>query len=831
MLQSNRLTERPIVQHRIKRAVLFAVVVLVAACAPGPEDLLKEARDLQAAGRIAESIPVLESLLNETPDDREANHLLGVALLATGQPALAIWPLGKAAEAPDAALEDALLLGRAHLTGGSSMDALVVVDRLIEEAPDLLEARQLRIDAYMESNKFEEALADAEYILDFRPDDQQTLVTRISILFELERAEEAEEAIATAKQAFTTAARPGAAPNAWEARLCAVDATFQFEKQDEGHVDRARAAWEACLEKFPAVGIVVSNAMAFFDALGETERSLEIIRSAVERSPENLDLRIGLGQRLGAMGKAEEAEKTLREAAEASDQPGPWITLAEFHDQRMQLAEARAATEKALERMHPPSVVLQMQYADLLIRAGDYEAAEKASETIEKPEYRSLLEGRIALERGQPDRALELLAEGLRLWPSNSIARELAGQAAEQLQDYDRAIEEYTESVRSDIDNWEALERLAELREALRSPGPIIQLANRFVRAHPEDPRGQILLARVSHWNGQEGLVQSALRDLRRMPGQMEAAIALDAEFRAAKSPLNAVTFIEKTAIDVTRPASVGVLRLLVENLSKLGRHKEAISRARAAIHEHPDFAAFHELHANALDASGAPEAGVRAALERALELAPGRPSVLIALGRLAAKHGRIDASIAFFDRAATEARNAEKSQKNPPAPANKGARMEAAWATIETLRADGREVEADRRLEAMSAEHGTHVGAANLMARRILESDGDLARAAELSLRAVRFGGGAEALVTLGRIQTAQGKTQPAITTLRNALKARPDLTTTHYWLGVALARAGETEEARRELNAALASEGSIYEKDARAELARLGPAAKSDS
>ena len=393
MRQANFLPEFRNLQRRIAGASVLVLAVLVAACADGPEEPLQEARSLQEAGRVAESIPVLESVLNETPDDREANHLLGSALLATGQPALAIWPLSKAAEAPDAGLEDDLLLGRAHLRGGSAMDALAVAHRLVEKAPDLLEARQLRIEAFMESNDFEEALADADFILDLRPDDQQTLVTRISILFELERAEEAEEAIATAKKAFTSVGRASGKPNPWEARLCAVDATFQFEKRDEGHIERARSAWEACLAEFPTVAMVLSNAMPFFDGLGEPQRSLEILRSAVEQAPENVDFRIGLGMRLGAMGEDEEAEKTLREAAESSNQPGPWITLAEFHDQRMQLDAARAATEKALGLMGEPSVVVQMQYADLLIRAGDYDAAEKAGQAIEKPEYRSLLEG------------------------------------------------------------------------------------------------------------------------------------------------------------------------------------------------------------------------------------------------------------------------------------------------------------------------------------------------------------------------------------------------------------------------------------------------------
>ena len=54
-------------------------------------------------------------LLEATPDDPELNHLYGVALLGARQPELSICPLRKAAQEPDRAIEDGLLLCQALL--------------------------------------------------------------------------------------------------------------------------------------------------------------------------------------------------------------------------------------------------------------------------------------------------------------------------------------------------------------------------------------------------------------------------------------------------------------------------------------------------------------------------------------------------------------------------------------------------------------------------------------------------------------------------------------------------------------------------------------------
>lgn len=99
-----RASENPLIQ-RIWIAGWLAITI-----AYTPASSVERVIELQEAQRFGESIPLLEALLDENPDDHDLNHLYGIALLATSNPALAIWRLGKAVEAPEANLEDETLV-------------------------------------------------------------------------------------------------------------------------------------------------------------------------------------------------------------------------------------------------------------------------------------------------------------------------------------------------------------------------------------------------------------------------------------------------------------------------------------------------------------------------------------------------------------------------------------------------------------------------------------------------------------------------------------------------------------------------------------------------
>ena len=266
--------------------VLLAVFL---ACTPGQEQRVAEIREQQVAeiralhevGEYAASFQMLETLLDQDPDHPELNQLYGVALLATRQAAVAVWPLSKAAEAPERALEAGILLARAHLENQSPADAIVAADRVLEQAPDLLEALLVRIDAKLVAKRAEEALVDIDTILEFDPNQPDALIAQLVALLALERVEEAEAALAAARERVDEL--EGQEPV--QARFCAASAVFTLEKGGEGAGEKAAAEWDACLERFPLEPIVVDGAAAFFDGPGASDQvrlsapQLELLRA------------------------------------------------------------------------------------------------------------------------------------------------------------------------------------------------------------------------------------------------------------------------------------------------------------------------------------------------------------------------------------------------------------------------------------------------------------------------------------------------------------------------------------------------------------------------
>ncbi len=778
-------------------AALFALA-LTGGCSP--EAQLDDLRSFQKSGRFAETIEPLRARLDENPDDPELNHLYGLALLQTNQSALAIWPLRKAAEDPDRAVEDGILLVQAILNGGSAEDGAAAASKVLELAPDRVDVLRLLIAARLKAKQNEEVLADVDRLLELKPGDANALISRLVALLNLDRAEEAEAALAEISEAIENA--EGGFD--WEPRVCGGTATFMKEKGDP---EAAEKLWNDCLEQFPAEEMIVFGGVDFFNEMGQPRRVTEILRRAVEAEPTHLIFIDALANRLSHTGEPEEAERLLLAATkDGVNDRQAWFRLAKYYEERGDLTKAADAMAKGMARMGTSPSFTLAEYVDLLIRAGYYDKAEEiVPEFDDDPVIANLLRGRLLLARGKPGEAIEALEAGLELWPDNSAARELVAEASMQLGNYERAVTEYGEALRADPGSPDALYGLLRLLEALgrdQEVGPVLE---RYWREKPRDPESLVQAIRFANRAGQRGRVEQAMRRLGEIPGQRGVVIAEIAAIRAARGdPARGVDFIRKSNLDLTQPVNAPALRALVDYLVADGKADEALSAADAAIAADADQALFHELRADALRAVGQP-ALAREALERALKLEPQRASAMARLASLAAESGDRKAAIALYDRAIR---------------ADPGA-SEYAWQAIQLFVSAGDAAEVARRLDALLLGDPLHAKAATLRARQLLESDPE--RAHTLARRAVRLRGGPDALEVLGRSQLARGHAEPAAKALGRAIELEPARPSTRYWLAVALSATGDTEGARRELNAALAAGEFPERADAQAELARL--------
>jgi len=326
-------------------------------------------------------------------------------------------------------------------------------------------------------------------------------------LLNLNRVDEAEQALA----AVRTAVNDLEDGSEWLPRLCGATATFTVEK---GDADAAEALWNDCLDRFPADEMVVVGGVEFFEERRDGRRVIEILRRAHEVEPTHLPFTEALANRLGASGQPEEAERLLLTATKSEENATrAWIALANYHEQRNEVAKARDALGQGLSLMGEMPATLVASYVDLLIRAGDYDEANEILADFEGESVMlDLLRGRVLLARGKPAEALAALEEGLRLWPGNSVGRWLAAQAAEQLGDYDRALVEYVEAVRADHGNRDAVFDLVRLLEALGRGGEAVPTLYRYHTARPQDPESMVQIIRIA---GRTGQLEAANRPSR----------------------------------------------------------------------------------------------------------------------------------------------------------------------------------------------------------------------------------------------------------------------------------------------------------------------------
>jgi tetratricopeptide (TPR) repeat protein len=765
-------------------------------------DSLSEIRAQHRAGQFAPTLEPLRALVDRDPTDPEANYLLGRALLRTGEGGLAVWPLRRAVESPEYAVEAGLLLTRVSLLGRFAHEAIKAADAVLSIEPDNVAAFELRVQAYLKASRFEDALADVARVFELDPENLAVLVPQVLALLSLERVEEAEEALATTRLKLESAGeRVGPA---MRAKLCAASGQFAFEN---GEPERAKLQFAECLDQFPTDELAVQSAVQFHDGLGERERGTEILRKAFEDSGSS-HFRNALAARMQTFGKREEALELLRAEAEERPSAASWFAVADYYVDAEDYEAAAEAFDRALAAGPDPPPMIRFAYADTLIQKGDYAKARELARDIEQDSLRNLIEGRAHLAEGDARSALAAFEAGIKLWPNNAGARFLAGQAAERLGDFERASSEYRESVRANAAETEAGLFLARLYEAQGSYGGALDAIGHYARKHPADPESYLVSIRLAHRVGNRGVVNEGLQRLSALPGMAGVAAAESASLMAAvRGPAAARQTIESSALDLTLPENAPALRALLAQLAALGEHEAARERVARALAAEPEAAVFHELRGRALLAADEPRPLVRQAFERAIELEPANARALAGLAELSAEAGELEPAIALYERAAA----ADASDPEP---------LERA---IELLVASQQTLRAEALLERVIEQFPRSAEAANQLARLLAARGGDLDRALAHASRATSLRQTAEFLETLGWVKLLLGAHQEAAEALTAALEQHPDAVGARYRLGLARLALGDEEAARSAFQGVVDAHASPEAEQARAELARL--------
>ena len=725
----------------------LAACLVSSAC--GEADPVEAIRQQQAAGDYQGSLDPLRELLAIRPDDPEANYRYGLALVAVQRPSLATFSLRKAMEDPDWLLPAGTQLAFAALGQRDFNEAVEIAGLMLEHDPENVPALLMRANAYAHwRNDPQRALDDANRVLELAPETLEAYEPRILALLSLERLDEARKALAEAGRRLGERS-PSPELLAWH---CTTTALFA---QGAGELEQARETWSDCLEAHPSNLDVVSNAVGFYDEQGEHDRAQEVLRAALAYTPESRTLRVSIAERLRVQGKAAEAEAVLREATRAEHPQlaaAGWMDLGTLRQALGEHGAAADAMGRAFElaqQAGAPTPELAFGYADALVLAGQHDRALAVAEDLSVPAHRHMVRARVAQERRRPAQALEEFDLALRLWPDNPWARYQAARAAEELGDFERAIDEYRYAIRISAGATDARTRAATLLAAERKSILALQLLRVAPGQAPLELEGQLLWTRLSGLLGDlGGVVASFERMEKSYPGSIGQAAQAAAEGIAQRSgPAVALQMLSTApGIDFDDPRHAAALRARVRLAHEAGDIAATQAALESALATHPGSAVFYEIRGLDLELSGAPPEAVRAAYARALELGPRNPGALAGMGRLASGEDP-ELALGFFDRAAA----ADPSDAEP--------KLMAARALV----ALGKPDVAAERLDTLLREHPTEARAAADCARLDLERGGARSRTLERARRAVRFGGGVEALDLLSRVHAQRGEPEDA--------------------------------------------------------------------
>ncbi|HVH19183.1 MAG TPA: tetratricopeptide repeat protein [Myxococcota bacterium] len=788
-----------------RRKVLLATALLCGAlgagCGGDIESRMAEVRALQDVGQFDASTEELQEILAIDPDLPEANYRLGLAQVQMGEPSRAIWALQKAMENSEYQIPAGVLLASTHQQTKNYDEAIRAATRVLEADPEREAALRIRATSLLGARRLDEALEDTTRLVELFPDDYVVRALHATVLADLHRLDEAEKEHELVKKIGLQSDDP-------DVRMRACLAVAVFHKDVKKDLEKARTAYNECAEQHPTDPTLLANVVGFFDTVKEPERGTEIIRQSVEAAPENLALRRMLASRLRVLGDAEGAEKVLLETVETFGSAPAYDALAQYYRAQKQSEKALEALAKVAELSGGGSDALRFTQADTLIDVGRNDEAREIAGKIKQPAYRELILGRLALVSGDPKTALASFEKGIQAWPNNAGARFLAGLAARDLGDEERAIAELRESVRGGVEETDAALELARILYARGDYKESILFANMALQGPggPTQAEPYVVGARAMAAAGQLPRARASAESLRRLGHDVEGVRELALIERGASGPEASQKVIAASKLDLADPANLEVLTQSVENLSLLGKSREALAALDAAAARSPESARLFELRGLVQGRAGDAKAA-RASFEKALELAPDSAHAMAGLATLRAQAGEYAAAIELFEKADAVERG-------------DGAY---AYSAAQIALASGQREDAIARMRKVVQQHPEQTGARNDLAFLLAEDRKDLDLALSLAEEARRRSPSPEVLDTLGFVYLQRGEAKEAVAVLEQAVAGDPQSASIRYRLGSALEKAGEKERAKETFAAALALGDFPEAEAARAELARL--------
>jgi tetratricopeptide (TPR) repeat protein len=773
-------------------ALLASLTLAVLACGGGGgdfEERLAEMRALQDEGKAAETLEQLTALSADHLDHPELNYRLGLAMIASGRPTEAVFPLDKAAATQEFAVPAGILLASTLANTDNHAGALRAATRVLEHEPDHEAALLLRATSAAQLHDGATALESAERLVAIAPDNRNFAYVRATALAEATRLDDAERQLRELLDADWQSEPQGFS------NLCIGYARFLFDKRNDA--DRAIGLMKECIEKQPDDIQLLGAIGGMLNELQRGDDLVPILEAAAERHPEARRLQEGLVAQLVSEDRVDDAKQLAEKLAAEADDARGWSQVAVVRRRTGDLSGALEAVDKALALAEAgQEQELRFFRAELLIELGRIDEAEQQAAQVTDELSRTILDARLAQQRGDNQRALELYGKVSIQWPQNHAVRALAARAAHQLGDTERAKSDLLEATRQAPKDTDAALWLAQIYFSEGNFRQCLAFASRHIKERGVlDPAAYLLSAEALAASNH---VEDALVILADLEKQRDGAFrgvawAAAARLRARTDPAEALAKLEQqleqAGVSLADPASTPLLDTVVDLQMRGGRSADAARRVAALLAKRPDSAHLHAMRGRIALAADELDAAV-AAFERALALDPNESLALSGLALVHQHRGELAQAIEAMRKAAAAAPETS----------------DYAYMTARMVLDQGDRAAGRKELERVVLQHPDSVAAANDLAFLLAEESSDLAAALRHAERAVRLDPSPETLDTLGFVKLRQGAAEEAVGMFERALSRRPDYATARYHLALALIEKGEPMAARQALEEALA-------------------------
>jgi tetratricopeptide (TPR) repeat protein len=354
-----------------------------------------------------------------------------------------------------------------------------------------------------------------------------------------------------------------------------------------------------------------------------------------------------------------------------------------------------------------------------------------------------MLRGRIAFERGNYETAFEELERAALLWPNNAPTRYYLGRTSEGRGDFDRAVEEYRQAMRSDPGLSAPRERLIRLHLAegrVREASTIHRFKSPIKKGSSSSLEMKILGIEIQARLGNEpdlSIPPSTEISLRMLQERTVDALGRGLRFRTGAAAAQEVLAELESKVD-RHSKDIFVkeqIDLLLDEDELLDRAIEIVRKAETT---YPGSPLISLALGQVLVRKGIELDKAEAALNAVLESDPENVEALATLADLAALQGDSESALAGYDKVL------ELTSDN----------LQAVVGRLHLLAETERRAEGIQTMLDYINRGNPYEGRAALALARVLDdADSGRERRVDLARRAIRFGAGEPALKLLSSL------------------------------------------------------------------------------